>query len=165
MAPATALALVGVAAAMGLGDRGDRRFLLFQAFLLVPFTLGALGLVGYALDFHFLYGWGTNVAAMALNTAAAFVALSLGAVLTFPRDGLAGMIAAERMGGAFARRALPVALLIPVAIAWARIKGEQLGWYDVQFGIMIMVLSATWLGLSFANRLVAPIRRRLGNDG
>ena len=142
MAPATALALVGMAAAMGLRDRGDRRFLLFQAFLLVPFTLGALGLVGYALDFHFLYGWGTNVAAMAINTAAAFVALSLGAVLTFPRDGLAGMIASERMGGAFARRALPVALLIPVAIAWARIKGEQLGWYDVQFGIMIMMLSA-----------------------
>ena len=77
MAPTAALALVGMAAAMVLRNRGDRRFLLFQAFLLVPFTLGALGLIGYALHFHFLYGWGTNVASMAVHTAAAFVALSL----------------------------------------------------------------------------------------
>ncbi len=157
MSPATALAFAGFSLALLIRDRGDDGLILFQSLLLVPLTLGAFNLISYVLGLPALFRWGSGLTTMAIPTAAAFVALSVGVGLTRPTNGVIGMVASKRMGGTFARRALPIALLFPVLISWLRIKGELFGWYETQFGFLIVALSA----VSIFSALILLSARRL----
>lgn len=139
MAPNTAAGFVLVGLAMMLRDvpwRG-RRFageLLAAAAAILSF----LCLVGYLLAARAMYGVGGHIP-MAANTALAFEVLSLGILLSRPERGLIAVLRSARVGGAAARRLLPVAVVLPVVLGWFCEMGRARGLYDAAFAAALMV--------------------------
>ena len=142
MSPLAALAIVSLAIALCLQIR-DRQFhSMQQAAALLPFILGLLGTTGLIYRFQFLAGMGLGVAAtMAVNTAVAIMLLALSILALNPDAGILRVVLANRSGGRFARRMLPAAILFPITMGWLQMLGQDAGYYDSQFGILIMVLS------------------------
>jgi len=104
-------------------------------------TLTALlSLVGYLYGAEELYQIGTFIP-IALFTGITFVVLSFGILFAYPEHGLAGVILANRAGGLLARRLLPAAIVIPLVIGWLRLKGQEAGLYDTEFGLALFTMS------------------------
>lgn len=81
-------------------------------------------------------------AAMAWPAALLFVVLGFGVLWARSDRGLLAVVNSHRVGGLMARWLLPVAILLPLAIAWPRLQGERLGWYETEPGLVLMVTSA-----------------------
>jgi PAS domain S-box-containing protein len=79
---------------------------------------------------------------MALHTALTFVVLSVGLLCARPNRGLMSVVTSDSMGGTVARRLLPATVLIPIVVGWLRLKGQQAGLYESEFGVVLMVLSS-----------------------
>ncbi|HEV8488755.1 MAG TPA: ATP-binding protein, partial [Candidatus Limnocylindrales bacterium] len=146
MSPQTALSFVILGAAFLVGRRGARGRLL-NILVSVPAFLGTLnlldGLLG-ATTPTFLAAY----TQMALPTAMACIALSVGVMSLLP-----GETPLDRFRGAsdtsvFARRLLLAALTIPIAVAWLRLEGQRLGWYDTAFGVSLTTLATIGLFLA-----------------
>lgn len=143
MSPMTGTSIILLAVSLCLHGPGRRLLAIRQAAALMAFILALLGSTGLFYGFHFVAGMGMGVAAiMALHTAVALILLSMAGLALHPDAGIMRVILANRSGGRFARRMLPVAIVFPVAMGWLRILGEDAGYYDTQFGILIMVVSA-----------------------
>ena len=76
---------------------------------------------------------------MAMNTALAFVVLSMGLLLSRPDRGTAKVLFSASQGGMMARRLLPIGVLVPSLLGWFRVWGQQAGWFDTEFGAASMV--------------------------
>jgi PAS domain S-box-containing protein len=74
---------------------------------------------------------------VALHTAAAFFALSLGVLFARPDRGLIAIVCENSTGGVLARRLLPTALIVPILIGWLRLQGELVGYYSTAFGLAL----------------------------
>lgn len=64
------------------------------------------------------------------------------AVLCAPERPLGALLISATAGGLLCRRLLPSAILIPIAIAWLRWKGQQIGFYSDWTGVAIMTVSS-----------------------
>jgi PAS domain S-box-containing protein len=73
----------------------------------------------------------------ALNAGLTFALLCLGLLWTCSKGGRPALLASERAGGAMARRLLPAAVAVPVALGWLRLAGEHAGFYSKDFGIVL----------------------------
>ncbi|HVY08433.1 MAG TPA: PAS domain S-box protein [Burkholderiales bacterium] len=142
MAPLTALCIVSLAVATLRHGRYALRLELRQAALLPPFAFGMLALIGHAYGVHYMPKATFPFATMAVPTALCLVLLALATLALDPDAGILRILLANRAGGRFARRMLPVAILFPVVVGWLRLYGERIGYYDAKFGVLIMVLSA-----------------------
>jgi PAS domain S-box-containing protein len=100
--------------------------------------ISSISLVGYAYGASSMYSI-RSAMPMALNTALAFVLLSLGILLSRPQLGMAKVLFSSNQGGMMARRLLPIGILVPGALGWLRVWGQRSGWYDMEFGASIMV--------------------------
>lgn len=138
MAPNTAASLVQVGTAIAL-LRLRRARTVAQALAFVVVALALVALTGYAYGLDRLYGLPQSIP-MAPNTAAGFLALSVGALLADPVHGFVRYFATEGAGGILARRLLPAAIFVPLSAGWARVLGERAGWYAAEFGIALMVV-------------------------
>jgi PAS domain S-box-containing protein len=103
---------------------------------------------------------------MAVPTALALMALSVGLVAALPEYGLSGLLRSSTTTGALARRLLPVVLLVPVVLGWLRLRGERAGWYDTESGaalmvaVMVLVLAAfAWRTFVWSSRSEAERQR------
>ena len=94
---------------------------------------------------------------LALHTAMAFVALSVGVFVIRPTVGLMGSITADGIGGATLRRLLPISLIVPLVIGWARLQGERAGYFDAITGLALVVtaMAACLMLLAFVS--IAPL--------
>lgn len=95
----------------------------------------------------------THIAPM---TALILFLLSL-AVLCARRDwGLGALLVSTSAGGHLCRRLLPGTILIPIAIAWLRWQGQQIGFYSDWMGLAIVTVAAATLliGLTLWTALV-----------
>ncbi len=118
--------------------------------------ISLLALVGYAYQVRTFQGTQLFLP-MALNTAVACGALSMGILCARPERGLMTAITSEYSGGRMARQLLTAAILIPVLLGWLQLRGEALGLYDHLLGTALLVLltvvilgtllwhTATWL--------------------
>lgn len=118
LAPNAALAflLLGVAlTTLDLDTANGHRPALWAATgsLLVAFT----AIVGYVTGAAQLYTFEPAVG-MALLTALGFAALSLGALFARRDRGLAAVLVDGAAGGVLARRLLPAAVVVPIALGW-----------------------------------------------
>lgn len=77
----------------------------------------------------------------------ALVLLLFSFALLFARSesGLGGLLMSGTVGGLLCRRLLPSAIVIPIAIAWLRWKGQQIGLYSDWSGLAVMTTSAAVL--------------------
>jgi two-component system, cell cycle sensor histidine kinase and response regulator CckA len=131
MAVITAVGFVALAAALLTLDL-HRAPWTSDGLALLPGILAMVSLTGYAFGVGSLY-WIGVYKGMAINTALAFLALTVGVLFVHAR-GLSRLLVSDTAGGVLARRILPFALLAPVLFGWLRIGGEQLGLYGPELG-------------------------------
>lgn len=141
MAPMTALnfSILGLALLfLNFGARNN--YLVAQVLTLIPvfFTLGAF--LGYVY-------WGKSLNALnlphmsvAIHTSIAFLLLSLGILSARAGYGIMGVVTSENAGGMMARRLLPPAIYIPLFLVWLRIKGQDMGFYNTEVGILLLAI-------------------------
>lgn len=141
MAPNTALIMAVLGVAILLIDvtvRGGRRPAALLAFLAILITLVVL--VGFVFNVEDLYGWGAYIP-MARSTALALVGLELAILAGRVEHGVTRIFVSSGSGGVAARRLLPAAVLLPLVIGYARLRGERLGLYSSEFGVVLFSLA------------------------
>ncbi|MEO7275303.1 MAG: response regulator, partial [Vicinamibacterales bacterium] len=78
---------------------------------------------------------------MALPTAMTFLVAGVGLCFTRPDRGLAALLRDAGAGGSSARRLLPAAILLPLLLGWLRLAGQARGWYAVDVGVALHVIT------------------------
>ena len=150
MAPNSALALLLCGLALLLIDFEVRRHRPAEMLTIVGGAIGFFALVGYLYRSPNFYGV-ANAIPMAVHTATSLIALSVGLLLSRPDRGLMSVVTSDTAGGIVARRLLPVAIFLPIALDILRLTGEAHGLYEVPFGaalsstaMVLIFLSALW---------------------
>jgi len=139
MAPNTALTFVLVGLALGSMSIGAMfRRSLFKHLALPPLTISMLAVTGYAYGMRPFYGVASHIP-MALNTSVAFLALSVGILLSYPERGLTAVFTRSDLGGAMARRLFPVTVGTLLALGWLRTHMGRMGLYDAEVGVQVSV--------------------------
>jgi PAS domain S-box-containing protein len=140
MSPNSAVALMLAASALLLLDARWRaaRFTA-QAFTLLAAGIALLSLTGYYFSTVSLYQL-PRFAPMALNTALALAALTLGILCARPQREPVATVIGDTAGGMLARRLLPAAIAIPLLLGWLRLQGERLDLYDSSFGLALLAV-------------------------
>jgi signal transduction histidine kinase len=121
-----------------------RRFKPAEPAAVVVGLVALTALVGHMfgeVDFYAL----RHYTPMAIPGAIVFAALAAGLLHARPAGGLMGVISNPAAGGALARRLLPWVLVMPPLIGWLRLRGERAGYFDLEFGLSIMVVSSVLL--------------------
>ena len=146
-----------------------------QILSLIVALVALTALVGYAYGVRALYAV-DPFSSVALLTALGLAALALGILCARPDRGLVAVSIGDTAGGALARRLLPVALGLPLALGWLRLEGERAGLYPTAFGtgtyavlnVLIFVAAILWyaaaLSRSDAERLHAEQELKRSNE-
>ena len=111
-----------------------------QLLALAVGSLAFLPILGYVFGVQELFGV-AQLTGISLHTAIVFVLLATGILLARPDLGPMRLMTVNDSGGVLVRRMLPVAILLPVALGWLRIKGEEAGYYDAEFGRSLLIFS------------------------
>jgi len=121
-------------------------------------TIGLLGVIAHFYDAASLYAV-PFFYGLSMPTSILLVVASIGILGAYPDTGPLGVIAGEGPGSRLARRLLPLALVIPALIGWARLAGERAGYYGFEFGLalfavasILVLLTMTWLTATSLNR-------------
>ena len=167
MSPATALNFLLLGAALLLlGEpEAPARSLAIQGLALLILLLMALALTAFIFNVQSLYHF-TPYSQVALHTVLALMALSLGTLAARPEHGLMQWVTRADVGGAIARRLLPVALLTPLLLGWFSQIGVRHGLYEPTIAtairiVMTIVIFAgvvLWLARSLSG--ADAVRRR-----
>lgn len=139
MSPHTAFTFILVSIALLLMDVKNRS-LQAQSLALGAGFISLLALTGYAYGVGPLYSFSEGIG-IALPTAVTFLILSLGILFARPDHGFMTLLASESTGGFVARRFLPIALAVPLALGWLRLKVEQAGFYSTEVGLLLFAIS------------------------
>jgi PAS domain S-box-containing protein len=78
-------------------------------------------------------------------TALILLILSLGVVISNANHSLMTVMTSDSVGGALARRLLPASLLIPIALGFLRLKGQEAGWFGPALGLVLHVVATMLL--------------------
>jgi diguanylate cyclase (GGDEF)-like protein len=144
MAPATALnfLLLGGALLLLHGDRPHRRWLggLAHALAALAGLIGLLAAIGYAYRLPALYAL-PGTTQMSVHAALTFTLLAAGVVVARPGSGLSASVTGDSVGGVLARRVLPAAIGLPLALGWLTLAGARAGLYSHETGFALAVLS------------------------
>jgi PAS domain S-box-containing protein len=82
---------------------------------------------------------------MPAMTALILLILSLGVVDSNANHALMAVVTSDSAGGAMARRLLPASLLIPIALGFLRLKGQDAGWFGPALGLVLHVVATMLL--------------------
>ncbi|HMJ04638.1 MAG TPA: response regulator [Chthoniobacterales bacterium] len=111
-------------------------------------------MVGYFFEVDWLYHSG-KFTAVALHSAAAFLALCLGIWAATSRYGFMRIVTSPGTSGMVVRRYGVAAVVLPLLIGWLHMTGEQHSWYEEEFGAALFaMIHATafaflvWIGAS-----------------
>ncbi len=115
--------------------------------------LGLPPLVIYLYNVTFLHGIAPFMQ-MAIHTALMVIGLGAGLLLARPDKGIMLVFRASSGAGAeLARRLLPLALTVPVAVGWAALAGVKLELFDHEFAMALAVIGmiVIWVPLIYTN--------------
>ncbi|MDD5559719.1 GAF domain-containing sensor histidine kinase [Candidatus Methylomirabilis sp.] len=104
-------------------------------------SVAFLTLVAYlygGVAIHQVYPFAT----VAPPTALLFLALSIGVVFARAQHRIVGVMTSDAAAAAAMRRLLVVAILLPILAGWIRLKGQQFGFFNTEFGLAIIVVFA-----------------------
>jgi signal transduction histidine kinase len=167
MSEMVALSFAGSGGALMLLD-SRRAPTATEILALIVALVSLTGLVGYAYDVRPFYAV-DQFSAVALHTALGFTALALGILCARPDRGIVAVVIGDTAGGAMARRLLPVALALPLALGWLQLQGERAGVYPAAFGtgwfavsaVVILVAAILWYAVSLSR---SDAERRRGEQ-
>jgi PAS domain S-box-containing protein len=131
------VALVGLSL-LGLGLRG--KLGLASRVSAVSVTLSALlGLIVYAYGDVALQAV-APLSSMAAPSALGFLALGLGVLCAWGEGGPLAVLFGRGLGSMLARRALPLAIGLPLIAGWLTLLGDRLDLFDVDFAMALVAL-------------------------
>ncbi|MEP7065914.1 MAG: HAMP domain-containing sensor histidine kinase [Gemmatimonadota bacterium] len=110
--------------------------------------LSAVALVGHAYGAHALYSFDQH-AAMAVSTAACFVWIGVGLILSKPQLGLGALLITEDAGGIFTRRMLPITLVVPFLLGLAWVLGRRAELFGRETGVALVVVAIAGIYTAF----------------
>jgi len=141
MAPNTALCFLLVGLAL-LGSRGATRLGKCggQMPALLAGLIGLLGVLGYLYHAPGVAGL-AGCTRMALHTALAFLAATVGFLFLYPDRGLPATLTAEGPGGRLARQLVPAAFGVPLAIGWLRALAQERQLLDSMIGLALGIVA------------------------
>lgn len=146
LATASSFLLLTVALlSLSTGRRVGRSLTLVLGWLLGAMSLVAV--VGYVYGVERVLYPVWPFASMALHTALLFGAAAAGILTVCSDRGPLAILALEGSGSSIARRILPLAILLPLALGWMALQGADAGIYDLSFGLTLLV-SATILAFT-----------------
>jgi two-component system, sensor histidine kinase PdtaS len=134
--PALCMLLLGLAL-LTIDVRSAALSLIPIAMLL--FIIG-LALTGYAYGVDALSLMSAD-GSMTPHTAALFLIAGLGLLAARPERMPISILIRSYIGSSIARRLLPAAIILPLALGWVRLQGQRLGWYGTEFGLALFVVS------------------------
>jgi PAS domain S-box-containing protein len=111
-------------------------------------ALAIPSLVGYVYGIRKLYGVAGS-SEMALHTAMLFIAVAASLMTACPGSGLMVILTSNRAGGYFARRVLPAAVLIPVALGAVLAVGGNFGTGDTAYAATLAAVVFLFVFVAF----------------
>jgi PAS domain S-box-containing protein len=155
---AVGMTLVGLAL---LSLRQSVRWVYPSQFLAVfSGLIGMTAVVGYALDAKALYSI-PYFTSMAVHSAGALVVLSLGVLFVHPGQGLVAAASQDTPDGKFIRQLFPLAIFVPIFFAWLRLKGQRLGLYGTEVGLILYATTNVICLVGFLYMAVTRLRHSL----
>jgi signal transduction histidine kinase/CheY-like chemotaxis protein len=141
LAPITATLFILLALGEALlCTRKDHWIRIAQGLAVISFIAAFQAIVGYASGVSYTFG-SALYTQMAIHTAVAFGLLSVGLLFLNPAQRFM-KIAFGRSERARMTRVLMVsALMVPPIVNWLEIRGEKLGLYDPDFGVLARVMA------------------------
>jgi signal transduction histidine kinase len=125
---------------------------------LLTAVLAGLPTVGYLFGADLMYTV-PRLTGIALQTATAVVAASVGVVALVPEYGAAALLCRDDAGGVLARRLLGPVLVLPLVLGWLCVGGQAAGLFDAAFGEALLVVAMA-LTLTWAVAVTAPVLGR-----
>ena len=150
-------AVIGLALA-ALDRPAIRGFVLSEQLTLAAFFVSILAIIGYLYSQQSLYKIGPYTA-LALPSSLLFVVLASGIFMSRSDRGLMAILTSRSAGGVILRRIFPVAIGVPIVIGWLRLRGQELGFYDLGFGLALFAAFTTLLGTIFLWRFASSLNR------
>jgi len=141
MGPIASSSLTAVAIALLVMRR---RPAIAQTLALMTGTLAFIALVGYWYRVQELYSV-ARYTGIAWPTALALEGLSLGLLTANTQVGPAAVLTSGGPGGILARRLILPAILVPPALGYLRVAGQQSGMYDTGMGTALLVVALVTL--------------------
>jgi PAS domain S-box-containing protein len=141
MPPSMAFIFFLIGVAMIIVDTLKKQWII-DTFVLISFLISALIVYGYIFGVSSLYQI-SNFTSVAIHSSITLLLVCVGILVKYPDKGLMQIISSNHSGGIILRRVLPYILLIPPLLAWFRIKGQEFGYFDTTFGIIILTLGNT----------------------
>ncbi len=154
--------LLGTALVLARGTVQARRSAMTAA--LVVASVSILSLVGYIFGATPLYSL-PRYTTIAFQTATITLALALGMVMSLPGHEPMKTLMGATTSSSLARRALPLIFLVPLLVGWLRIRGQEVGLFDMAFGTALRTLTEIALLLTlvwWALRRFARTEEALG---
>ncbi len=138
MSPAAALHFTLVGVAIILLDLAPARGRLrgAEGLVLVVGACAMLPVLGYLYRAPELYELGQHTS-IALHTALGLFVACAAILCARPDQGVMQVVASVSPAGALARRVLPAAILVPVALGWLRLRAQQAGLLDLDSGLAL----------------------------
>jgi len=152
---ATCWTLIGIAFVLATHQRPRVRRAVPRIGL-VTLAIAALSVAGYFYGAHGLYSL-PNLTVIAFQTATFIAAVSMGIVAAMPAYAPTRWVLDRGATGAIARRAVPLVILVPLALGWLRLWGEGAGLYDTRFGVAMLVLALIVLLLALLSWMLRTI--------
>ncbi|MEG4485034.1 PAS domain S-box protein [Microcoleus sp. D2_18a_B4] len=143
--------LMGVALLL-LGQNSQRDTWLAQIFSSVATLISLLALFAHLFHVDILERLATITTTQPVNTIATFFILYGGILCLRPKEGLMQVVSSPLVGGVMVRWLLPWGTIFPVTLNWLTLQGQNLGWYNVNFGytlrstVMVVTFSILILG-------------------
>ncbi|MEG4838761.1 PAS domain S-box protein [Microcoleus sp. B9-D4] len=151
--------LMGLALLL-LGQNSQRDTWLAQIFSSVAALISLLALFAHLFNVDILERLVTITTTQSLNTIVTFFILYGGILWLRPKEGLMQVVTTPLVGGVMVRWLLPWAMIFPVTLNWFTLQGQNLGWYNANFGytlrstIMVLTFSILILGTArFLNQI------------
>ena len=132
---------------------------LLRALVAACFALSVVEMCGYLYGVASLYSI-PSFSAVAVHTAAGFLAASLAYFLASPDEGLVAIAASDCNSGLLVRTLLPAIIGVPILIGWLRLLGQRHNLYDTPFGVALQVLGSIGC-LTALTFLIARSMKRL----
>ena len=131
------VALGGVSL-LGLALRGKLAVVSRVGAVLLTLT-ALLGIIVYAYGDVALHAV-APLSHMAAPTALGFLSLGVGVLCAWGDEGPLAVLLGRGLGSVLARRALPLAIGLPLLAGWLTLTGDRVGLFDIQFAMGLVAL-------------------------
>jgi len=157
MGPPASLSFVMIGAALVLATRGAGSRRVASALAVSVAAVAMLSLCGHLFGAQQMYAL-PRLTGIAFPTSSVLLVLGFGLIASLPDREPMRALLDPGTAGVLARRAVPVAILVPFAIGWVRLAIQERGLIDTAFGTALRTVVEVLLFTAFLWPALAMIR-------